>query len=42
MERTGVPLDGVKAVSVATGEPLDDRRILYLHGGGYVAGKPAL
>ena len=37
-----VDLDGVKAVSVATGEPLDDRRILYLHGGGYVAGKPAL
>src|SRR5712692_1205844 len=37
-----VDLDGVKAVSVATEESLGDRHILYLHGGGHVAGKPAL
>ena len=35
-------LDGVKAVSVATKESLRDRHLLYLHGGGHVAGKPAL
>src|SRR5712692_6001019 len=37
-----VDLDGVKAVSVTTAESLGDRHILYLHGGGHVAGKPAL
>jgi epsilon-lactone hydrolase len=35
-------LDGVDAVSVATKQSLADRHILYLHGGGHVAGKPAL
>ena len=35
-------LDGVKAVSVATKESFRDRHLLYLHGGGHVAGKPAL
>jgi monoterpene epsilon-lactone hydrolase len=35
-------LDGVSAVSVATRESLADRHIFYLHGGGHVAGKPAL
>ena len=35
-------LDGVKAVSVATAESRGDRHVLYLHGGGHVAAKPAL
>lgn len=35
-------LDGVKAVSVATAESRSDRHVLYLHGGGHVAAKPAL
>ena len=35
-------LGGVKAVRLASGEARSDRRILYLHGGGYVSGKPAL
>ena len=35
-------LDGVKAVSIATKQSLGDRHVLYLHGGGHVAGKPAL
>jgi epsilon-lactone hydrolase len=35
-------LDGGSAVSVATRESLADRHIFYLHGGGHVAGKPAL
>jgi monoterpene epsilon-lactone hydrolase len=35
-------LGGVRAVRVARSESLDDRHILYLHGGGYVSGKPAL
>ena len=35
-------LDGVKAVSVATKESFRYRHVLYLHGGGHVAGKPAL
>jgi len=39
---TRVELDGVEAVSIATKESLDDRLVLYLHGGGYVSGKPAL
>lgn len=37
-----IDLDGVKAVSVATAESRSDRHVLYLHGGGHVAGKPAL
>jgi epsilon-lactone hydrolase len=39
---TRVELDGVEAVSIATPESLGDRHVLYLHGGGYVSGKPAL
>src|ERR1700722_5040321 len=35
-------LDGVKAVRVATRESRADRHVLYLHGGGHVAGAPAL
>ena len=35
-------LDSVKAVSIATRQSLGDRHVLYLHGGGHVAGKPAL
>ena len=31
-------LDGVNAVSVATRQSLPDRFVLYLHGGGHVAG----
>src|ERR1700722_9289300 len=37
-----IDLGGVKAVRVTTRESLDDRHILYLHGGGHVAGSPAL
>jgi epsilon-lactone hydrolase len=37
-----VDLDGVKGVSVASGQSSDDRLILYLHGGGHAAGSPAL
>ena len=37
-----IDLDGVKAVSVATAESRSDRHVLYLHGGGHVAAKPAL
>jgi epsilon-lactone hydrolase len=32
--------DGVKLVRIATPQSLDDRCILYLHGGGYVMGSP--
>jgi monoterpene epsilon-lactone hydrolase len=35
-------LGGVKAVSIARKESRGDRHVLYLHGGGHVAGKPAL
>src|ERR1700681_231033 len=35
-------LDGVKAVRVATRESLGERHVLYLHGGGHVAGSPGL
>ena len=35
-------LDGVKAVSIATAESRPDRHILYLHGGGHVAGSPKI
>ncbi len=35
-------LDGVKAVRVATRESRADRHVLYLHGGGHVAGAPVL
>jgi monoterpene epsilon-lactone hydrolase len=31
---------GIKAVRVATRQSLDERHILYLHGGGYVMGSP--
>jgi epsilon-lactone hydrolase len=37
-----VDLDGVKAISVTTAESRSDRHVLYLHGGGHAAGKPAL
>jgi acetyl esterase/lipase len=37
-----IDLDGVKAVGVATPETLADRQVLYLHGGGHVAGSPGL
>ena len=37
-----VDLDGVEAVGVATREWLNDRHILYFHGGGHVAGSPVL
>jgi acetyl esterase/lipase len=37
-----VDLDGIAAVRVATRESLDARHILYLHGGGHVAGSPGL
>ena len=36
-----VDLAGVKAVAVATPESLSGRHVLYLHGGGHVAGSPA-
>jgi epsilon-lactone hydrolase len=32
--------DGVKVVRIATPQSLDERYILYLHGGGYVMGSP--
>jgi monoterpene epsilon-lactone hydrolase len=35
-------LDGVRAVRVATRESREDRHVLYLHGGGHVAGSPVL
>jgi epsilon-lactone hydrolase len=35
-------LDGVRAVSIATGASRPDRHILYLHGGGHVSGSPAV
>jgi acetyl esterase/lipase len=35
-------LDGVKAVRVATPHARDERHVLYLHGGGHVAGSPGL
>ena len=41
-EALHIDLGGVKAVRVTTRESLDDRHILYLHGGGHVAGTPAL
>lgn len=37
-----VDLDGVKAVAVVTPEARDGRSMLYLHGGGHVAGTPVL
>ncbi len=37
-----VELGGVKAIGVAPGGSLGDRRILYLHGGGHVSGSPVL
>jgi epsilon-lactone hydrolase len=36
------PLGGIAAVRVATPASLPDRHILYLHGGGYTCGSPAL
>src|SRR5262249_19732363 len=35
-------LGGVKAIGVAPGGWLGNRRILYLHGGGHVSGSPVL
>jgi acetyl esterase/lipase len=35
-------LNGVRAVSIATGSTRLDRRILYFHGGGHVSGSPKL
>jgi epsilon-lactone hydrolase len=35
-------LDGVPAVHVATPRSLDDRHLLYLHGGGHMSGSPGL
>ena len=35
-------LDGVPAVHVATPQSLDDRHLLYLHGGGHMSGSPVL
>src|SRR6516164_11746615 len=37
-----IELDGVKAVRIARKLSRSDRHVLYLHGGGHVAGKPAL
>src|SRR5712692_9879558 len=37
-----VELGGVKAIGVAPGGWLGDRRVLYLHGGGHVSGSPVL
>jgi epsilon-lactone hydrolase len=37
-----VELDGVKVVRIARKLSRSDRHVLYLHGGGHVAGKPAL
>jgi epsilon-lactone hydrolase len=37
-----IDLDGVKAVRVATRQSCDERHVLYLHGGGHVAGAPWL
>jgi monoterpene epsilon-lactone hydrolase len=37
-----VDLDGVKGMRVATPESLAERHVLYLHGGGHVAGSPGL
>jgi monoterpene epsilon-lactone hydrolase len=39
---THVDLDGVKAVAIVPPASLGDRVALYLHGGGYVSGSPAL
>src|SRR5262245_59704514 len=39
---THVDLDGVKAVAIVAPTSLGDRIVLYLHGGGYVSGSPAL
>jgi acetyl esterase/lipase len=38
---TSLDASGVKAVRIATRQSLDERHILYLHGGGYVMGSPA-
>ncbi len=35
-------LDGVPAVQVTTPKSLDDRHLLYLHGGGHMSGSPGL
>jgi epsilon-lactone hydrolase len=35
-----VDAGGIKALRVATSQALDGRRVLYLHGGGYVMGSP--
>jgi monoterpene epsilon-lactone hydrolase len=39
---THVDLDGVKAVAIVAPASFGDRIVLYLHGGGYVSGSPAL
>jgi epsilon-lactone hydrolase len=41
-QTTYIDLDGVKAVAVVTPASLGGRLALYLHGGGYVSGSPAL
>jgi acetyl esterase/lipase len=41
-EKTWLDTGGARAIRVATAESLGDRHILYLHGGGYVAGAPSL
>ena len=40
-QATHVDLDGVKAVAVVTPASHGGRLVLYLHGGGHVAGSPA-
>jgi epsilon-lactone hydrolase len=41
-EVSRLDLDGVPAVHVATPQSLDDRHLLYLHGGAHMSGSPVL